>query len=107
MNRPVVKKTGKRQWQLVEPFNGVPAGFTTNGASVPRPLWWFIDPAGEAFEAAIRHDYDIDAADKSRFKMESHKRFRDAMISYNVRKWKAYIAYWFVCAYWLVKGAFK
>ena len=35
----------------------VPQGFTTNGASVPRPFWWFLHPAGRAFEAAIVHDW--------------------------------------------------
>lgn len=35
----------------------VAAGFLTDGASVPRLLWWFAPPlAGEYFAAAVLHD---------------------------------------------------
>lgn len=103
---PNVTKIAKRQWRLNAPFLGVPTGFISDGASVPRLLWWFIDPAGEAFEAAIVHDYRL-PLDKSKYKIESHRVFRSVMINYNVKVWKAYIAYWVVCAYWFIKGTFK
>jgi hypothetical protein len=36
----------------------VPAGTMTDGASVPRPLWWFLPPWGdEATLPAVLHDY--------------------------------------------------
>lgn len=35
----------------------VPAGFVTDGASVPRVFWNILQPFGEYFEAAIIHDY--------------------------------------------------
>lgn len=36
----------------------VPAGFVSDGASVPRPLWVLYPPFGEAYEpAAWLHDY--------------------------------------------------
>lgn len=36
----------------------VPAGFRTDGASVPRALWWLYPPFGDDYEpAAILHDY--------------------------------------------------
>ncbi|EGB99542.1 MULTISPECIES: DUF1353 domain-containing protein [Pseudomonas] len=35
----------------------VPAGFITDGASVPRPFWSMIPPWGTYGQAAIVHDY--------------------------------------------------
>lgn len=34
----------------------VPAGYLTDGASVPRPFWWFIPPWGSYGQAAVLHD---------------------------------------------------
>lgn len=34
----------------------VPAGFLTDGASVPRPLWWLVPPWGAYGQAATLHD---------------------------------------------------
>lgn len=34
----------------------VPAGFLTDGASVPRPFWWMIPPWGSYGQAAVLHD---------------------------------------------------
>lgn len=35
----------------------VPKGFETDGASVPRPLWWFLPSWGTYSRAAVVHDY--------------------------------------------------
>ena len=35
----------------------VPAGFVTDGASVPRIFWGFLPPVDEYFPAAAVHDY--------------------------------------------------
>ena len=34
----------------------VPAGFLTDGASVPKPFWWLIPPWGPYGQAAVLHD---------------------------------------------------
>jgi hypothetical protein len=34
----------------------VPAGFRTDGASIPRALWWLEPPWGRAAAAAVVHD---------------------------------------------------
>lgn len=34
----------------------VPAGFLTDGASVPRPFWWLIPPWGNYGQASVLHD---------------------------------------------------
>lgn len=58
-----------RRWRLHQPleyevgFIGsgrvieVPAGFVTDGASVPRPLWWLLPTWGRYSRAAVVHDY--------------------------------------------------
>lgn len=60
---------GKDYWSVQEGFSfyigkkednrwvHVPAGFLTDGASVPRPLWAIIPPWGPWGQAAIVHDY--------------------------------------------------
>jgi hypothetical protein len=35
----------------------IPAGFITDGASIPRVLWWLISPFGPLLEGAILHDF--------------------------------------------------
>jgi hypothetical protein len=35
----------------------VPVGFITDGASVPRALWWLFPPMGKYGKAAVLHDY--------------------------------------------------
>lgn len=35
----------------------VPAGYLTDGASVPQPLWGFIPPWGEYGQACVVHDF--------------------------------------------------
>jgi len=61
--------TGRiHDWTLLESFTfyldrpdgptvRVQAGFTTDFASVPRPLWWFAGPWGRHGRAAIIHDW--------------------------------------------------
>lgn len=37
----------------------VPEGFITDGASVPRFLWWLFPPVGRYFAAAVVHDHAL------------------------------------------------
>lgn len=65
---PLIRKIdGQRRWRVEEPLAYrawcgrvflVPAGVVTDGASVPRPLWWLYPPFGGEYDrAAIIHDY--------------------------------------------------
>ena len=62
--RELAADDGSR-WQLVEPlgYTGrdetfvVPAGFTTDFASVPQSLTWLVPRYGRYTKAAILHDY--------------------------------------------------
>lgn len=65
-----VERLGRRRWRTTREivyFVGrlgsgwaitIPAGFETDGASVPRLLWMFFPPLGGDYdEAAVLHDY--------------------------------------------------
>jgi hypothetical protein len=107
--QPNVKNTkvGKRLWQIDEPFFHVPAGYITNGASVPRLLWVIVDPATEAFEAALIHDYDLGVATNEAEKDKAHRDFKDNLIKYDVRAWRAYLMYFSVYLFHKIKRLFK
>lgn len=63
---PVIEGVGKRM--VLKEFDyfvgslgsgirvNVPVGFETDGASVPKPLWWILPPYGKYGQAAIVHD---------------------------------------------------
>lgn len=52
---------GSRLWKLVKPYRfgaiEVPAGFITDGASVPRLFWSLFSPTGSYLGAAVVHDW--------------------------------------------------
>lgn len=96
-----VTKITKNTWEVIEdwhtPFITVPKGFRSDGASVPRPLWWFLSPAGELFEAAILHDYLYNIT--WTIKRNADNAFRDTALSYGANKFKVYLAHKAVCRF--------
>lgn len=45
---------------------GIPVGYRTNGANVPRAFWWLIEPnQSNIMPAVIAHDFLCDVADDS------------------------------------------
>lgn len=54
-------KVGKHRVVILEdwvtPFGTIPKKFISDGASIPRPLWWFSHPFAELLEASIVHDW--------------------------------------------------
>lgn len=55
----------------------IPAGYCSDGASVPRPFRWIIEPWGIYARAAIVHDYLYSTQSRSR--KEADKIFREAI----------------------------
>ena len=65
--RRAFKAFAPRKWELIEDYTYtsttlrhsilVPAPFIFDGASVPRPLWPFLDPTGLLFIGALVHDF--------------------------------------------------
>lgn len=56
----------------------VPAGYKTNGASIPRGLRSFINPHGILFRAAVMHDYLYSTKCFSRKK--SDEKFKEVVL---------------------------
>lgn len=63
------KERGKDYWRLAlgyryyigalgsDRYIDVPTGFLTDGATIPRALWWLLPPMGEYSQATTLHDY--------------------------------------------------
>ena len=73
----------------------IPAGFESDGASVPRLLWGVVFPAEDllAIRAAIMHDYIYRTCPEGWTRAEADAAFRDIMIRDGVTKARAYTAY--------------
>ena len=95
---PKVQKIGKRSWLILEdwvtPYGTVTKDFTSNGANIPRLLWSIMSPAGVLFEASILHDYFYDKAIET--KQIADTNFYKVAIDFNVSKFKAKSAYYYV-----------
>jgi hypothetical protein len=72
----------------------VPAGFVTDFASVPRPLWPIFPPAGAWCEAAVVHDYLYSSKACSRFLADAL--FRECMAHCGVPVWRRMLMYYAV-----------
>ena len=79
----------ERQIELIKPLiwagNGeiiiVPAGFKSDGLSVPKWAQWFQDPFGFGLEAGILHDFVLESEDIEMSFLEANDLFDDALKS--------------------------
>lgn len=81
----------------------VPAGYMSDGASVPRPLWWFLPPWGDPGTfAALVHDYLLDRLQGfipggpmpgAETRAKCDRQFLLALRALKVPAWKAYAAW--------------
>lgn len=110
LHGPYTNLQGHPSFELAEPLTfrlrmgrghictTVPAGFVTDGASVPRILWPIFNPFGEYFRAAVMHDFLYSTAgDCSRFLADSL--FREAMKELGVPIWRRVVMYYAVRAF--------
>ncbi len=66
----------------------VPAGFTTDGASVPRALWPIFPPVGTYFIATIVHDHALASGCGWTY---SNRLFERALRALGVRAWRRFV----------------
>ncbi len=73
----------------------VPAGFRSDGASVPRFFWRAVFPPGEAaaLQAAILHDYVYRTHPEGWRRADADRLFLGMMILDGVPPFRAYLAY--------------
>lgn len=78
-----------RMFRLLRPFTyissygviTVPAGFITDGASIPRLFWTALMPFGPYFAAAIIHDYLYTEFNTRFTREQSDLIFKEAMFN--------------------------
>ena len=103
VNEPIMKFYSDSEWMLTNDFiyyHGkqkieIPAGFTHDLASVPRPLNVFFRKHGKHSKAAIVHDYlyanqGLVSQFKRYTRAESDDIFYQAMLESGVSKFKAW-----------------
>ena len=73
----------------------VPAGFRSDGASVPRFFWRLVFPPGDALalRAAILHDWIYRTHPAGWDRAKADALFRDVLIADGVPKWRARLAW--------------
>lgn len=106
------KALDKDYWRVLKPFKYyvgneamnvwvyVPAGYLTDGATVPRPFWWLIPPWGNYGQAAVVHDIlcetltiSFDGKDILISRKRADQIFLHAMEVAGVAKWKRHFMY--------------
>ena len=102
-NPLIVKKVGRREWELHTPFEfrvgskyssdviQVPKGFRTDFASVPRIFWTIVPPDGRWTGAAVVHDWLYTVKTRSRKACDDV--FLEAMTVLGVTWWKRHAMY--------------
>ena len=95
-----------RRWRLVFQFGydvgyegsgdriTVPAGFVTDFASTPPPIWTIIPPWGKYGKAAVIHDYLYQTHKRTR--KQADDIFREAMVVLGVDPVRVFLMYWAV-----------
>lgn len=90
----------------------LPAGFMSDGASVPRPLWWFLPPWGDRSTiAALFHDWLTELviagnpARGAETRADCDRLFRECLIDLGVSAWRAWLAWSGVRAYSIATSA--
>lgn len=88
-----VRKKFSVRWE--DKSISIPAGFESDGASVPRIFWGLVFPSEDltALRAAIVHDYIYRNAPAGWTRKEADMAFRDIMIRDGVDKTRAYVVY--------------
>lgn len=103
---------GKDYWRILNGFKFymgdptdekliyVPAGYLTDGTTVPRLFWALLPPWGVYGQAAVVHDIlcerlsvTVHGIDASITRAQADKAFKEAMISLNVPRWKRNVMY--------------
>lgn len=87
---------GDGKYELAEDWNGIPAGFATDGASIPRFLWRVMGHPFESdyIEVFVEHDYDYATGRVSR--AEADQKMLDGLKAKGMGYLKRYTIYWAV-----------
>lgn len=85
-----------QRWRLIADYHisghTIPAGFESDGATVPRFLWWYVPPTGPYLPAVLIHDFLYQHAIGS--KAQADKTFYTALQQLPVGRCKSRLMYW-------------
>lgn len=103
---------GKDYWRVLTGFKfylgqreeekwiTIPAGYLTDGTTVPRIFWSLLPPWGIYGQAAVVHDFlcerltvSVHGIEASITRAQADKAFKDAMVALNVPRWKRNVMY--------------
>lgn len=103
-------------WSSATVAATIPAGYMSDGASVPRWFWWFLPPWGDrATFAALLHDYLLDrlqgfapggAVTGATSRKACDRQFLEALLVLGVAWWRAHLAWAGVRAHSIRLGLF-
>lgn len=87
---------GDGKYQVVEDYKDIPAGFVTDGASIPRFLWRLIDHPFQSdyIEVYVEHDHDYQTGRIPR--KEADKKMLAGLKAKDMGYFKRYTIYWAV-----------
>jgi len=98
----------KTLYRLEQPLKlagvDVPKDFITDGASIPRGLWWLFPPVGRYFKAAVVHDYLLTSGNYFSY---ANKKFREALEEQGVKPWVTFLMYHAVVIHFMFKKGDK
>jgi len=99
----------RARWRLVDTLHigasSAPAGFVSDGTSVPRLLLPLFSTTGRAMAAAIIHDYALSRLDPTTSRASADHAFRAALAICGVAPWRADILYFTVRGWGVIKVA--
>lgn len=79
----------------------IPAGFVSDGASVPKWFWSVFPPVRDYFGAAVKHDYDLKNGVPW---MEAANSFNESLTFENIKPIRRVVMVTFVKLYGIVTG---
>lgn len=72
----------------------LPAGYVSDGASLPRVLWWFLPPWGDRTTlAAVMHDWLCETQTDVLTRADCDRLFRECLIDLRVERWLAWVCW--------------
>lgn len=95
-DRLIISPLGGGLYTLVEDYKDIPAGFSTDGASIPRFLWRVVDHPFQSdyIEVYVEHDFDYQTGRISR--KEADEKMLDGLKGKGMGYFKRYTIYWAV-----------
>lgn len=123
---PASRALGKDYWRILKGFKFylgdlseekwvlVPAGYLTDGATLPRLFWSLLPPWGSYGQAAVVHDIlcehlsiTVHGIEAQISRAQADKAFKEAMIVLGVPRWKRNLMYIAVRVYAKFTGITK